>query len=353
MSEFLGRAVRYLREEAAPRAAEIDQDPDALGEALLGLGREGLLALKRPLEYGGPALGELEFREFQVEAARASGALAFLQTQHQSAASLVAKGDNEALKAELLPHMATGARLVGVGFSQLRRSGPPAMAAEPAEGGFVLDGLAPWVTGMGFFPEFLVAGELPDGRSVFGLCPFAAGPTVRPSEPMRLATFEVTCTVSVALERHFLPEAQVVAVRPKGWIRENDMLNVVLQGYFALGCALAGLDLLAAEAERRSSEALREAAACVGAEAALLRAAMDASSGSDDAPAKLAVRSQAIALAAKAAHLAVAAGGGRAILSSSPAQRVAREAMVYTVSAQTPEILEATVRRLCGTGKVG
>jgi alkylation response protein AidB-like acyl-CoA dehydrogenase len=352
MSAVLEAAVRFLREEVAPRAAEIDSDPAALRQALEGMAGRGLLALKRPAAYGGPALPEHEFREFQVQAARASGALAFLQTQHQSAVGLVAKGDNDGLKCRLLPRMADGSRLLGVGFSQLRRPGPPAMAAERTAGGYRLTGLAPWVTGHGYFPEFLVAGELPDGQAVFGLCPLEPSRSVRVSKPMRLATFEVTATVSVELASHFLADDDVVALRPKGWIRDNDMLNVVLQGYFALGCALAGIDLVGEEAAARSNAVLRRAHADLSAEAEGLRAQMDAFAGSSDTPAKLAVRARAIALAAQAAHVAVAAGGGRSLLAGSAAQRVSREAMVYTVSAQTTDILEATVLRLLAAGNV-
>lgn len=142
----LAVAETYLREEVAPRAADIDLDPDALGEALNGLCRRNLMALKRPAAFGGPAIDEAGFRQFQESVARYSGTLAFLQTQHQSAVSLIAKGDNERLKHETLPYMADGRRLIGIGFSQLRRSGPPILTATPVEGGYRLDGLVPWVT---------------------------------------------------------------------------------------------------------------------------------------------------------------------------------------------------------------
>lgn len=349
MNEILARAERFLREEVAPNAAEIDRDEEALRRALAGLGREGLLALKRPMEFGGPALPELEFRHFQVEVARASGTLAFLQTQHQSAASLIAKGSNDDLKQRVLPDMADGTHLTGVGFSQLRRPGPPLVVAEPCPGGYRLTGKVPWVTGHGYFHDYLVAGELPDGSALFGLMPLEDGGGASLSPRMRLSAFEVANTVSIDLDGFFIPEADVAGIRRRGWIQENDMLNVVLQGYFALGCALAANDLVQAAAERKSSDRLLLAHRQLARMADSLREEMDQVATTQvEAPIKLQARARAIALAARAAHVAVAAGGGGSVATGAAAGRVYREAMVYTVSAQTPDILAATLDELLG-----
>ncbi|HJP83191.1 MAG TPA: acyl-CoA dehydrogenase family protein, partial [Fimbriimonadaceae bacterium] len=61
---------------------------------------------------------------------------------------------------------------------------------------------------------------------------------------------------------------------------------------------------------------------------------------------RLEVRAWAIDLAVRCAHAAITASSGAANSTSHPAQRVYREALVYTVSAQTPAIMEATLDRL-------
>jgi len=61
---------------------------------------------------------------------------------------------------------------------------------------------------------------------------------------------------------------------------------------------------------------------------------------------RLAVRAWAIDLAVRCAHAAVTASSGAANSLSHPAQRIYREALVYTVSAQTTPIMEATLKRL-------
>ncbi|HBE34341.1 MAG TPA: cyclase, partial [Cyanobacteria bacterium UBA11368] len=75
----------YLQRSVAPIANKIDTDWDTLFEALQGLGELGVLTLKIPTEWGGAGANEETFQSFQELVARYSGALAFLQTQHQSA----------------------------------------------------------------------------------------------------------------------------------------------------------------------------------------------------------------------------------------------------------------------------
>ena len=86
-------AEDYLRERVAPTAEKIDREPNALKEALKRMGDRCLLALKVPKKWGGAEFNELDYRRFQMSIARYSGALAFLQTQHQSASSFIFHSD--------------------------------------------------------------------------------------------------------------------------------------------------------------------------------------------------------------------------------------------------------------------
>lgn len=345
----LAVAETYLREEVAPRAADIDLDSNALGEALDGLCRRNLMALKRPLAYGGPAIDESGFRQFQEAVARYSGTLAFLQTQHQSAVSLIAKGENGDLKQATLPYMADGRRLIGIGFSQLRRTGPPILTAAPVDGGYLLDGLVPWVTGLGFYPEFLVGASLPDGRAVFGIAPLADAAGVKVGPVMRLAAMESARTVAVTFEGWLLEESAVAFIKPPRWIHTNDQINIALQGFFALGCARAGLDVVLGAHEKKGADYILQAWQALDAELTECRAAMIEAqrvSGEETTDEKLAIRAWAIDLAGRCAHAAVTASSGAANDLRHPAQRIYREALVFTVSAQTGPIMEATLARL-------
>ena len=345
----LDEAIAYLREEVAPLAQVIDRDPSALRVALQGLADRDLMAMKRPNAFGGPEMSEPLFRRFQEEVARTSGALAFLQTQHQSAVAMIGRGENAALAAEYLPQMGDGRRYVGIGFSQLRRPGPPMMRATPVEGGFQLDGQVPWVTGWDFYEEFLLGAQLPDGEAIFAPVPLRDGPGLRVSPPMALAAMGSANTVSVSFENVFLPADRVVFTRPAGWIRNNDQINIALQGHFAIGCAQAGIDVVRAAAEKRGACFVAEAADSLQSELEACRLATanaQLSADEETTEERLNVRVWAIDLSVRCAHAAIAASSGAANSIDHPAQRIYREALVYTVSAQTTPVMEATLRRL-------
>lgn len=351
--QVLSLSEEFLQTEVAPNAAAIDLDVDALRVALDGLCRRELMALRRPAEYGGPALSEPAFRAFQESVARYSGSLAFLQTQHQSAVSMLSKSDNEALKEEYLPKMGNGEKLVGIGFSQLRRGSPPIMRAEECDGGHLLNGEVPWITGFGLYPEFMIGASLPDGQALFAIVPFSekssSGGTIDISDPMKLAAMESAQTVRGTFTNWFVPASEVVFIRPAGWIQNNDMINITLQGHFALGCARAGLDILEAAAEKKKLPFLASTYASLQQELEKCRSATttaQATADEESTTERLRIRAWAIDLAVRCAHAAVAASSGAANSMSHPAQRVYREALVYTVSAQTTGIMEATLARL-------
>ncbi len=309
------------------------------------------MALRRPEKWGGPAVSELVFRRYQEQIARVSGALAFLQTQHQSAGSMLANSENEAIMEEYLPKMGNGEKLVGIGFSQLRRPGPPLMRAEETDGGYLLNGKVPWVTGYSFYPEYLIGAQLPDGRAVFAIVPLPttelAGMKV--SEPMGLAAMESAQTVSIDYENFFVPHEKVAFVKPAGWIQNNDMINIALQGSFAMGCAMAGLDIVNTNAQKKNVDFLIKAHAALQEELNRCRAwaeELRPQVNEETTNERLALRAWQIELMARCAQAAVVSSSGAANSSNHPAQRVFRESMVFTVSAQTSAIMEASIKRL-------
>ena len=344
----------HLRAHVFPRACEIDQRPEALAEAMDGLGERGWLALRRPEAYGGPEASDVVFCRTQIEVARASGALAFLSAQHQSAVSMIARGHNDALKREQLPKMGAGHLRCGIGYSQLRRPGPPAVTATPnPDGGYVLDGVIPWVTGARFFSQVLVGATAPDGGSVFGLVPLAdvddARGSLTLSQPMTLAALEVARTVSVRLSGWKLSEASIVAHHPVGWLEERDRLFAARQGFFILGTARGAVDLLDGLWRRREDGELERRSEGFASQLDDLEARLLAAVEAPDAvspEAQLSDRGEVIALAGRCAHAAVVATGGAANMLGNDAQRIYREVLLFTVLSQTAAVRHATLNAL-------
>ncbi|NEN92994.1 MAG: acyl-CoA/acyl-ACP dehydrogenase [Okeania sp. SIO3H1] len=348
-----------LQKIIAPLANEIDRDQETLKTALMTLGKSGLLALKIPQKWGGLELNQQEFFNYQLLIARYSGALAFLQTQHQSAAAMLASSQNTQLQQQYLPHLSHGKILLGIGFSQLRRSGEPPVKASPTRGGYYIEGIVPWITGWSIFQEFILAAKLPDGRAVFGILPLIdttkLNGSITFSEIMPLCAMTSTNTVSATVKNWFLPDEQVVSIKPVNWIHNSDRQKVLAFSAFALGCALAGIDIMKATSKTKPLPFIPDAISSLQIQVDKCRNAIEEANKNPDTDfaEKLHLRATAINLAQRCTAAAVTVSSGAANHKNHGAQRVYREALVYTVSGQTTDIMEATLKcysREQGTG---
>jgi alkylation response protein AidB-like acyl-CoA dehydrogenase len=346
-STILELTEEYLRSHVASKANAIDENTEALRSALQGLADRHLLALRTSKN---PGITPLTFCAFQELIARFSGALAFLQTQHQSAASMLAKSENEALKQTYLPLMGNGQKLVGIGFSHLRRADNPPLKAIPVEGGYRLHGHIPWITGFEFFQTVLIAALLPTGEAVYGMVPFTNvqhDGEIRLSQPMSLAAMTSTNTVTAELTEWFLPTSHVAFILPAGEIHRSDLANVLNHSFFALGCAQAGLDIVELMRQQKPFLAIAAAQNALIQELAECRRSIYATYSQETSfDVKLKLRAWSIELAVRCAHAAVIISSGAANSTFHPAQRVYREALVFSVAGQTNAVLEATLEQL-------
>ncbi|WP_024544815.1 acyl-CoA dehydrogenase family protein [Picosynechococcus sp. NKBG15041c] len=339
------RLTQYLRLQVAIKAEILDQDSTALEKAFQGLGDRHLLALQVPQNLGGGGLTTAEYYQATVEIAAVSGSLAFLQTQHQSAANRLARFGSPAQQA-LLPDMAAGKVRIGVGFSHLRRRGKPMLRAEPKGEGYSLTGTIPWVTGYGFFQRAIAGATLPDGAALYGIIPLRTcqgptGGTISCSDSLPLAAMGVSQTTTVRLENWLMSPADVLVIQSPETIHQGDRQQILHHGFFALGCAQGCLNYLQTREfpelvplKEHWQNLQRQLFAALG------------ETGSDRYQDKLQLRIAAIQTAQTFAQIALSWTGGSGNLLTSPAQRLYREAMMFSIFGQTQAIREATVKSL-------
>ena len=350
MKEKIESISLWLKEQIVPVANDIDRDQNALKTALQAMGDRSLLALKVPPELGGSGFSELDYRLLQVELARASGALTFLQTQHQSAARMLAKSKNQSFQ-QLLPKMARGKLSIGVGFSHLRRGGIPMVAATQTATGYSITGKVPWITGYDFFDRFILGATLSDGRELYGILPFKnqsqLGGNITFSKPMELMAIAATNTVSAKITQWHLNPEDVVTIKPPGSIHHSSRANILHHGWYALGCAYAGLDILLFLAQKKQLSFIQESWQSLHREATQKKArAIALASKNTPYESRLKLRVQLIDLARRCSMAAVIASSGGANYLNSNAARVYREALLFSVSGQTTDVMEKSLRRL-------
>ena len=364
MSSNLELVRKWLHQEIAPIANQIDCQPKILQQALQSMGDRNLLALKVPVALGGAGMDELNYRHWQIMMARTSGALTFLQTQHQSAMAMLAKSNNEYLQQEFLGNVIKQNMLIGVGFSHLRRLGKPMMRARETAEGYLFTGKVPWITGYQFFDYFICGATLTDGRELYGVFPFgersrrkgahelgehsSANGKIMISQPMKLIAVTATNTVSAEIDNWFVASQNIVQLKPPGSIHLSSRQNILNHGFLALGCAYAGLDILWQLAEKKQLDFLKETWQSLEWEVKQcyeLTISSISSKEIDDLQ-KLQLRVKAINLAQRCSMAAVIASSGAANDFSSHAGRVYREALLFSVSGQTTEVMEASLKEL-------
>jgi alkylation response protein AidB-like acyl-CoA dehydrogenase len=315
----LATARRIADEELFPTAAAVDA-ADAVPPARLDLlAAAGLYGLAGPRAAGGL---EPDFPTFcGVIEALAGGDLTttFVWTQHHGAVRALAAEDAapELRQAELGP-LCRGERRAGLALPGLH-PGPSALEAVPVDGGWRLDGTAPWVTGWGLVDVVLVAARAGD-TVVWVLLDAAGGAGGVTATRVPLAAANASVTVVLAFDGVQVDAGRVVRTTPYdpgAWTGGGDLR---VNGSLALGvagrcCRLLDDDLLWRELDDR-------------------RAALDASPPG----AMAAARAEASAFASRVATRLVVSAGSRGVVRGHPAERLAREALFLLVFASRPAI---------------
>ena len=296
-------------------------------DRLEALAAAGLYGLFGPPEAGGLAVDSATGAEVTEILAGGCLSTAFVWAQHHSAVLAIANGASEALRREWLTPLCRGDRRAGVAFAGLRRPGPPILTARRSAEGWVLDGSAPWVTGWGLVEVIHTAARDLGGNVVWLLLDAVSSASMR-VERLELAAVNASATVSITFCGHAVPDERLSLLEPMESFIERDAMGLWRNGSFPLGLArrcsvLMDSDIFDAEIAA-CRKALRESTPQTVIEA----------------------RSRAAELAIRATSALVASGGGKSVLRSHHAERLAREAMFVLVFGQTPTMRTAQLDRM-------
>jgi alkylation response protein AidB-like acyl-CoA dehydrogenase len=314
------RARLIADEVLFPAAIETDRAALVPTDHLDLLAREGFYGIAGPREAGG---GDLDRGTAnRVIEILASGCLSstFVWLQHHNPVRAVAGSPTPGLRDAWLAPLCRGDRRAGIALAG-ERPGPPLVHAERADGGFVLNGEAPWVTGWGLIDVVMVAARV-GAQVVRGLVEAIPGPTLE-VEPLRLVAANATGTVTIRFHDHVLAADRVVSVEPHADMLGRDAAGLRTNGSLALGVADRCRALIGS--------------GDLDGELAATRSELDAAT----AASLPAARARASELALRATAALIVAEGARSILIDRHAQRLAREALFLLVFGSRPAIRTA------------
>jgi alkylation response protein AidB-like acyl-CoA dehydrogenase len=327
-------AARRLADEMLfPDAMQVDR-LDVLPPAHLdALAAQGLFGAPAPREAGGLGLDLRELSAVVAEVAGGCLATAFVWIQHfRLVMTLAADAAPPALRDRWLGPACRGSLRGGIALTGLM-PGPPLLRARPADGGWRVDGTAPWVTGWGLVHLLVVVARGPGDTAVTLLMDAAdqRGLTV---SRQRLSAVDASRTVRLGFDGVVIPGERLAGQAPFDPAASTQPEGLRVNGSLALGvagrcCRLLGpgpLDDELTACRERLDDAL-------GAGAAAMAAARAAAS-------ELAIRATA-ALAVR--------DGSTSVTVDQHAQRLAREAVFLLVFGSRPAIKSALLHQLRAT----
>jgi alkylation response protein AidB-like acyl-CoA dehydrogenase len=314
-------AQQLADEVLFPAALEADAADVVPRELLDALAEAGLYGLAAPPEAGGPGADFPAACAAHEALAGGSLTTAFVWAQHHSLVRALAAGGNPELGASLLAPLARGEVRAGVALAgALPR---PTLRAAPGAGGWLLDGVSPFVSGWGRIDVLHVAARAGD-EIVWLLVDASEGPRLR-AEPLKLAALNATATVRVRFDGLRVGAGRVTGRHPVSETTAPEVLRI--HAAFALGVAARCCRMLGPTP--------------LDAELASLRADLDRLG-----PGTAAARGLAGELALRAAAALMTTQGSRSLLVAEHGQRLAREAMFVLVYALRPASRGALLSRL-------
>jgi alkylation response protein AidB-like acyl-CoA dehydrogenase len=330
-AHWIDRARELASGVFAPAAMRVEASQRVPPEHLDLLAAEGFYGLSGPRAAGGldvPFVAACQIIEMLAGACLST---TFVWMQHHSVVRAVTETGNTALRQAMLRPLCRGERRAGVALAGLL-PGPPRLRARLAEGGYVLDGTSPWVTGWGYIDTLYVAARAEDDTVVWAVLDAGGAqatstatltaPTLT-AQALDMVAVMASSTVELSFTGHPVPAGRVTATLPLAQWRDRDAAGLRANGSLALGLAARCAGLIG------PGPLDEQLARC--------RAALDMA----DPASMPAARAAACELALRATAALIVSQGSSAIRADQDAQRLAREALFLLVFGSRPPIRQA------------
>ncbi len=302
---YVEAARRFADEVLFPAALSTDASDVVPRELLDGLASTGLYGVGVDADF--PTTCAV-----QEELAGGCLTTAFLWMQHLGLVHTLAASGPPDVAARWLAPLAAGEIRAGLGLGGALPQ--PTVRARADEDGWVVDGVAPFVSGWGRIDVIHLAARTADDRIVWLIADAAEGPALR-AERLHLTALNATATVRVTFTQLRVGADRVTDLHPASGETAPEALR--LHAALALGVTSRCCRLLGPTS--------------LDAELAQLRADLDRLG-----PPILQARAAAGALAMRAAASLMASRGSKSLLVSDHAQRLLREAAFTLVYALRP-----------------
>ncbi len=210
MRSFFSQVTSFLETTVAPISNELDSHQNLLRNCYQKWTELGGLRLLVPCQYNGLGCERHEWIQYTSQLAEYSGALLFLQAQHQYAISRLKKFLPDIKIASVLRSLAKDNEGVGIAFAANKKI----LAVEEHAGGFIISGTLKWVTGLDYFSKILFSFDI-NGLDYYCFLPFKTIDTSLVLSPiLEPIVFSAANTVTITLKDYFISSDDIIASHP-------------------------------------------------------------------------------------------------------------------------------------------
>jgi len=349
----LADVKKLCAEMLAPRVVDVDLKGEYPRDFLRALGAAGGFGGAMAPEFGGNGLGLKHVIQVMEEVSKLCLSTGFLVWCQTACARYIQMSDNGALKVSFLPRVARGEVLVGTGLSNTVKSCDTIedfrLSAKKVEGGYVVNGVLPWVSNLG--PTHYFATGCPaegqakgDDGLVFFLvdCQQSGFKLV---DCAHFVALDGTRTLACHFRDAYVSDAMVLSHpgQSAAYVKRIKPGMILAQMGMGLGLIEACVDMMKqsnkthAHVNQYLDDQVGDIEAALQKARAASYALADTLSANPQADVVLGILKLRLAggeYAVKAAHAAMLHMGARGYLQKSPAQRRLRES--YFIAIVTP-----------------
>src|SRR5688572_15691990 len=211
MKIFFSHINHFLSSHVAALNNVLDQDESLLKNTYQQLIQLGGLRFLVPKEQGGLGGEREDWVEYNILMAQYSGALLFLQAQHQLAVSQLKKLLPQKKVIDLLHLIAKDNVGLGVSLAANKKS----IEVVKVKNGFQVSGKLLWVTGFNYFQSVLFSFDIED-HVYYSILPFHSvlkNNTLSISPKIETVVFNSVNTVSIILKNYPISNNEILAVQ--------------------------------------------------------------------------------------------------------------------------------------------
>lgn len=335
----------------APQVVDIDLKGVYPGDFLRQLGAFGGLGSLTPPALGGSGRGLRHAIQLIEEVSKECVSTGFLLWAEYALQWYLVNSSNQELAARMLPKMARGEVLGGTAQSNSMKScagiEETRLKAKRVDGGYLINGVLPWVSNIGVDHYFHMGASLPDTPGLLVGLMHGGAPGLTLQQNAHFIGMEGTNTFACQFRDVFLPDSDVVCM-PAEFESFRDRTKsafILLQMGMGLGLIDACVSMMV-----RSNRTLGHVNRFLDVQADALAAELEAARAATYALAEkieregsaphvretLQLRLAGSELSLKAANAAMLHMGAKGYLSNNAAQRRLREA--YFIAIVTPAI---------------